>query len=242
MYKFVGCSGFFYWGWKGKFYPEDLKPSEWFSYYSSIFNTVEINSTFYNFPKKNNLKRWYKTSPENFVFSVKVNKVITHIKRFKNAAEEIEKFYSVVSQSLQEKLGAILFQLPPGFKYSKENLERIINSVDKSFTNVIEFRHKSWWNKDVYEIFKKNNLIFCSISAPEFPEDLIKTGDTIYIRFHGKENWYKYDYSDEELKSWAKKIKNSGAKTVFAYFNNDFYGYAPKNALRLIEFLNNEKK
>ncbi|WP_457639429.1 DUF72 domain-containing protein [Persephonella sp.] len=93
MKIFVGCSGFFYWDWKGRFYPEKLKPSEWFTYYAQVFNTVEINSTFYNFPKNSNLRRWYRQSPENFVFSIKANKEITHIKRFKDVSDRLKEFY-----------------------------------------------------------------------------------------------------------------------------------------------------
>ncbi len=233
----IGCSGYFYWGWKGKFYPEDLKPNQWFKYYSSIFDTVEINSTFYHFPKSSTIKKWYKDSPENFVFSVKVNKTITHLKKFKDTQDLINQFYKVVSENLNEKLGTFLFQLPPSYKYSKNNLQKIINQLNPEFKNVVEFRHKSWWNEEVYKILKENNICFCSISSPKLPEDLIKTSDFGYVRFHGKEGWYNYDYSDKELKEWAEKIKQAQFKECFIYFNNDYNAYAPKNALTLKEML-----
>ena len=233
----IGCSGYFYWGWKGKFYPEDLKPNQWFKYYSSVFDTVEINSTFYHFPKSSTIKKWYKDSPENFVFSVKVNKTITHLKKFKDTQDLINQFYKVVSENLNEKLGTFLFQLPPSYKYSKNNLQKIINQLNPEFKNVVEFRHKSWWNEEVYKILKENNICFCSISSPKLPEDLIKTSDFGYVRFHGKEGWYNYDYSDKELKEWAEKIKQAQFKECFIYFNNDYNAYAPKNALTLKEML-----
>ncbi|WP_297474101.1 DUF72 domain-containing protein [Persephonella sp.] len=237
MKKQIGCSGFFYWGWKGRFYPEDLKPSEWFRYYSSVFNTVEINSTFYKFPKKSSMKRWFRDSPDDFVFSVKVNKDITHIKRLKDVKNELQDFYNVVSDALKEKTGAFLFQMPPSFRYSKENLTRILESLSPEYLNVVEFRDVSWWNEEVFTVLSQNRIIFCSISAPKLPEKLIKTTDTVYIRFHGKENWYRHDYSEDELKLWADWIKKESPENLFVYFNNDFYAYAPKNALKFKELL-----
>ena len=213
------------------FYPEDLKPSEWFRYYSSFFNTVEINSTFYRFPKKSSMKRWFRESPEDFVFSVKVNKHITHIKRLKDVKGELQDFYEVVSDSLKEKTGAFLFQMPPSFRYSKGNLDRILGSLSPEYLNVVEFRHISWWNDDVLRALSQNKIIFCSVSAPNLPEKLIKTTDTVYVRFHGKENWYRYNYSEDELKLWADWIKKENPKNLFVYFNNDFFAYAPENAL-----------
>ncbi|WP_299227950.1 DUF72 domain-containing protein [Sulfurihydrogenibium sp.] len=240
MKDYIGCSGFFYYGWKGRFYPLDLKPNQWFTYYATKFKTVEINSTFYNFPKKISIKRFYKISPEDFKFSVKVNKAITHIKRFNDVQKDLNEFYEIVSQNLEEKLGVFLFQLPPSFKYSEDNLEKILSQIDKRYKNAIEFRHKSWWNQEVYDAFRKENLIFCSISAPKLPEKLIQTSTDLYIRFHGKV-WYNYQYSKDELISWAEKIKNLEYENSFIYFNNDYNAYAPKNALELIELLNKTK-
>lgn len=235
---FLGCSGYFYWGWKGKFYPKDLQPEGWLSYYSKFFNTVEINSTFYNFPKVSNLRRFYRETPENFLISVKVNRSITHMKKFRDTEGMVKDFYEVVKEGLREKLGCILFQLPPSFRYSEENLERVLSHMDKGFKNVIEFRHKSWWRKEVYERLKEEGVIFCSVSSPNLPEDLVETSDVVYIRFHGKEGWYRYNYSEGELREWAERIKGSSAKEVFAYFNNDYNAYAPYNCLKLMELLN----
>ncbi|SNZ09021.1 Uncharacterized conserved protein YecE, DUF72 family [Persephonella hydrogeniphila] len=226
----IGCSGYFYWGWKGVFYPEEIPPSKWFEYYSSIFDTVEINSTFYRFPKKSSVKKWYRQSPEDFVFSVKVNKQITHIKKMKNVKEELDQFYSVLSESLQEKLGAFLFQFPPSFRYSKENIERILENLNPYFLNVVEFRHKSWWNEEVYKIFLDKKITFCSISAPRLPEKLVQTSEDVYMRFHGRESWYRYNYSEEELQQWINEIKDRKINRLFVYFNNDYFGYAPENA------------
>ncbi|MDQ7054977.1 MAG: DUF72 domain-containing protein [Persephonella sp.] len=149
-----------------------MKPSHWFRYYSSVFDTVEINSTFYRFPKPSNIKKWYRDSPECFIFSVKANKEITHIKRFSKVKDRINQFYSVISENLKEKTGVFLFQMPPNFRYSQSNLERIIISLNSAFKNAVEFRHTSWWNEEVYTVFRKNNIAFCTVSAPKLRRSL----------------------------------------------------------------------
>jgi uncharacterized protein YecE (DUF72 family) len=116
-------------------------------------------------------------------------------------------------------------------------LKSIVNQLDANRRNVVEFRHKSWWNEKVYKAFREHGIIFCSCSGPRLPDDLIKTTDDIYIRFHGTKQWYRHDYSTKELKEWAQKIRKSRPKKVWAYFNNDREGYAIKNARALSKFL-----
>jgi len=237
MQKFIGCSGWFYWHWKGRFYPKDIPQSKWFQYYAKKFDTVELNSTFYHFPKIPTAKSWYRSSPKNFVYTLKVNRFITHIKKFKNVKRLVNDFYAV-GDALKEKLGCFLFQLPPSLHFNEEKLGEIISQLDLEKKNVIEFRHESWFNKKVYDELRKNGITFCIVSSRDLPEDFVKTSDDVYIRFHGKEFWYASNYSDEELKDWARKIKKSKAKNVWTYFNNDANAYAPKNALTLKSYLN----
>ena len=238
MKKYVGCSGYFYPEWKGIFYPENLKTNKWFEYYTEHFNTVEINSTFYRFPKEETLKRLYKKSPENFILSVKANRVITHIKKFKSVKNYLEKFYITIEKYLKDKLGCVLFQIPPSYHYSEENLEKILENLNFSFCNVLEFRHKSWWDKKVFNILKERKIVFCSINAPSLPNEIIKTSDIVYIRFHGKNNWYKYNYSEEELKEIVEKIIQAKPYILYSYFNNTAQGFAPLNALQFKQLLN----
>ncbi len=235
---YIGCSGYFYFHWKAKFYPEDIKPSQFFSYYQSIFDTVEINSTFYNFPKESTIKRMYNTSKEDFVYAVKMNKIITHLKKFDNVDKDLERFYHVVSY-LKEKLGVILIQLPPSFKYSEDNLTKIVDALTpySNFKNAIEFRHSSWWNERTYQMLSDNDLIFVNVDAKSLPQDMIKTTSTGYVRFHGREKWYKYDYAKDELKIKAKEIIMRNFGEVYVYFNNDYNAYAPKNALTFKEII-----
>ena len=240
MNLYIGTSGYFYWEWKGVFYPVELKPSQWFEYYSKYFNTLEINSTFYRFPSRSSIKNWYKIAPDGFLYSVKVNKLITHIKKFKGTKEILNGFYSVVSENLREKLGAFLFQLPPSFRYSVKNFGLILNQLNPDFINVIEFRNKTWFRDEVYDALKENNAVFCCVSAPKF-EVCSKTSDTMYVRFHGKKQWYRYKYSDEELKEWVDRIHSLSPETVFIYFNNTYKAYAVENAIRMKQILNQIK-
>ena len=136
----------------------------------------------------------------------------------------------MIADLLGSRFGCFLFQLPPSFHFTPERLHRILEQLDNRRRNVVEFRHKSWWNETVYKAFRESGTIFCSCSGPRLPDELIKTAGDVYIRFHGVKQWYRHDYSDEELAVWAKRIEESRAKTVWVYFNNDRNGYALKNA------------
>jgi uncharacterized protein YecE (DUF72 family) len=230
----IGCSGFYYKGWKEKFYPKGLPQRKWFEFYCESFNTVELNVTFYRFPKLEDLKGWHHRSPENFKFTVKAPRLITHYKKFNNVKRELGDFYNTVSKGLGEKLGCVLFQLHPAIEYSEENLERIVKTMDKSFINVIEFRHTSWWKDSVYKALKENGIAFCSISYPNLPDMVIKTAPTIYYRFHGVPQLYLSSYSPEKLESVQADIRKfRGIENVYAYFNNDIEVYAVYNARQL---------
>jgi uncharacterized protein YecE (DUF72 family) len=233
---FLGCSGWYYDHWIGSFYPEDIKKREWLSYYSKFFNTVEINNTFYHFPSIKNLKSWYIRTPRDFVFTLKANRLITHRKKFKETKDLIDRFYELADH-LEEKLGCILFQLPPMLKKDIELLESISEQLDLRRNNVLEFRDDSWFCEDVYDFLRKKSIIFCIISAPNLPKDAIKTVDLLYMRFHGKNNWYKYLYNEEELSEWKNRILNLNPKRIFCYFNNDYHANAIKNCKQLQKIL-----
>lgn len=230
----IGCSGFYYKGWRGKFYPDGLPQKRWFEYYCQFFNTVELNVTFYRFPKLTDLKGWFNRSPENFRFTVKAPRLITHYRKFNNAKRETNDFYNVVSNGLESKLGTVLFQLHPRIEYSEENLERILETVDTSFSNVIEFRHSTWWREDVYKTLKENNISFCGISYPGLPDDVIKSSPVMYYRFHGVPQLYLSSYSDKKLADISDDIKHfRNVSDVYCYFNNDIEVAAVANAKTL---------
>lgn len=234
---YLGCSGWFYWHWLGRFYPEDLKPNGWLDYYTKRFNSVEVNSTFYHFPKESMVKNWRKKSPNDFKFTLKANRFITHIKKFKGVRKQIKDFYKTAAL-LEEKLGCILFQLPPSLHFNEKKLEEICSELNADFDNVIEFRHNSWFeNEKTFEILKENKIGYCIVSAPGIDEVVKETSKNAYVRFHGKHGWFMSSYPNRELKEWAERMKRFKAKNVWAYFNNDFNAYAPKNCLCLKKLL-----
>lgn len=241
MYTFTGCSGFHYDAWKGKFYPEDLTKKEWLGHYSKHFNTVEINHSFYQMPKEKDLKNWHSITPRHFRFTMKGSQYITHRKKLVNdekVRSGVKNFYDVV-EVLKGKLGCILWQLPGNLHRNDEKLDTFCKILSNNFKNVIEFRHLSWFTEPVMEILEKHDVGYCILSAPdELPEQTVVTSDTAYVRFHGKEEWYVYDYSDKELEEWADKLKRLSARRIYLYFNNDANANAVKNAMKMQELLN----
>jgi uncharacterized protein YecE (DUF72 family) len=229
---YVGCSGWRYWKWRDSFYQGVPQP-RWFEHYSGVFDTVEINASFYSWPTVASVQAWRRQAGgKNTVYTVKVCELITHIKKFKGTKTLIQDF-GMIADILGEQMGCFLFQLPPSFRYTKARLNAIVSQLDPARRNVVEFRHKSWWNAEVYAAFRKAGIIFCSCSGPRLPDELVLTADEVYVRLHGPERWYRHDYSDEELGKWADRIKASGAHRAWVYFNNDNEAHAPKNAKTL---------
>jgi uncharacterized protein YecE (DUF72 family) len=234
---YIGCSGWFYWHWRGKFYPADMPNNQWFKHYAEHFDTVELNAPFYSWPTIATVKSWIRQAGKQpIVYTVKACELITHTKRF-IGTKTLVKDFGYIADLLGEHMGCFLFQLPPSYHYSPARLKNIVSQLEPNRRNVVEFRHESWWNQNVYKTFRKNGIIFCSCSGPKLPDKLIKTADDIYVRFHGTNKWYQHDYTDDELATWAQRIKDSGAKRVWAYFNNDREGYAIKNANELAKQL-----
>ncbi len=233
---YLGCSGFYYNHWKGMFYPEKLAKTKWLEYYAQFFNTLEVNNTFYRYPTEKLIRNWYDRTPADFRFTLKANRAITHTRKFHNTEQLTATFYRLAFL-LREKLLAVLFQLPPFVHKNMELLEKIASQVDSKVTNVVEFRHESWWDSEVYEYLKKKGLVFCCVSASELPNTLVKTAPTLYVRFHGKNGWYMHNYPDPELAEWAENIKQQNAEQVLCYFNNDFNANATRNCLTLKHLL-----
>ncbi|MEO6851652.1 MAG: DUF72 domain-containing protein [Mucilaginibacter sp.] len=231
----IGCSGFHYRDWKGKFYPENLPQKKWFDYYCEHFDTLELNVTFYRFPQLSFLQNWHQKSPAHFRFSVKAPKAITHFKQFHDSAGMITDFYETINNGLQEKLGSVLFQMPPRFSYDEERLDRIIKNLNPSFNNVVEFRHVSWWRDDVYKTLAEHNITFCGQSHPLLPNDVIQNTSSVYYRFHGVPNLYRSPYSKEFLQNVVDTVKtNAGAQQGWFYFNNDYDAVGVENANEMI--------
>ena len=233
----VGCSGWFYWHWRGAFYPENLPTKEWFAHYARRFRTVELNAPFYAWPTVGAVRAWTRPAGrKRFVYTVKVCELITHVRRF-TGTKTLVRDFGHIADLLGPRMGCFLFQLPPSFHYTATRLKRIVAQLDPARRNVVEFRHRSWWNERVYAAFRAAGIIFCSCSGPRLPDELVKTADDIYLRFHGTSRWYQHDYSKAELETWAARIRASGARRVWAYFNNDRDAFAIKNARTLRRLL-----
>ena len=234
----IGCSGFNYKEWKEVFYPQGLPQRRWFGFYCSQFATLELNVTFYRFPQLSSLKKWYDESAGQFLFSVKAPRLITHYKQLKDCERLLNDFYSSIREGLKEKLGMALFQFPPQFSYTGSRLEMIMQYLQKDIKNVVEFRHNSWWNSDVYRQLHTKHIIFSGISHPALPDDIIINNPTLYYRFHGVPLLYYSAYNKSTLQNLADNIlKSKTAKEVFIFFNNTAAVGAIENALWLKEYV-----
>lgn len=229
----IGCSGFHYKHWKGDFYPIDLPQKRWFEYYNKHFQTLELNVTFYRFPRLPVLQEWYQNSSPDFVFAAKVFKGITHYRQFVNCGQMLADFYGLLREGLKEKLGCVLFQMPPRMAYKPGKLDQVLEILDPTFNNVLEFRHESWWNAEVYQKLMKQKIIFCGQSHPMLPDEVVVTNKIVYYRFHGVPHLYSSSYNTAQLISLVNDIETSQVKQAFIYFNNDSHGWAIHNAIDL---------
>lgn len=235
----IGTSGWWYEHWRGRFYPPDIKENKWFEYYTRFFKSVEVNSSFYRLPFPNMVKGWAKKAPQDFKFTLKMWRRVTHLKKIKDVREDIEIFLDRISP-LKNNLGAILYQLPPSLKCDPDLLKSFLKNIPSGVDQVIEFRNKSWLIPEIFSILRKSKIAYCIVSMPDFPELIEITSQISYIRFHGREILYGSSYSDDELLKWAKLIKSFSQRRVervYVYFNNDYNAYAIFNALRLQEIL-----
>lgn len=256
---YIGTSGFSYPHWEGGvFYPKDLPKTKKLEYYSQNFNTVELNSPFYHLPEEKTFLNWKNKVPQDFVFAVKVSRVITHIKKLKGVKNVWQKFFKRAIL-LENKLGPFLFQFSSNFSATNQNIKNLdgfLKFIHVSSCNYLrkfprlrfafEFRHISWFSENIYQVFKKyQNAAICLVDSPYWPLKEEITGDFVYIRMHGSKSLYSSNYSDDELRAWFLKIKKylkpcseqNRRKNldVYVYFNNDANGYAVKNAKRLLE-------
>jgi uncharacterized protein YecE (DUF72 family) len=236
---YIGCSGWHYDHWRGLYYPEGLPKSKWLQFYAKQFNTVELNNSFYHLPSEKAFATWRESTPEDFVFAVKVSRFITHIKRLRNLGSAVENFLSRACL-LQDKLGPFLYQLPPNMKRNDAVLESFLASLPQKYQHVFEFRNESWIQDSVFNILRRYNTGLCVFDMPGFTCPLVATSDFAYIRFHGSASLYSSCYSNEELSQWAQKIAHlsENVKSIYIYFNNDAEAFAVKNALTLTKFIN----
>lgn len=241
---YIGTSGYNYphWG-EGVFYPPHLPQNKWLEYYARFFPTVELNVTFYRLPQEKTFVNWYLRTPENFHFVLKGSRFITHVKKLKDSKEPLSLFLERAG-NLKEKLRIILWQFPPAFPVDMEklgNFARLLSSATDSprVNHAFEFRHPSWFTSQVYDLLRSHNFSLCIAHSKRWPLALEITADFIYLRFHGGEVLYGSNYSEEELREWAGRIRawRKGGREIYAFFNNDAHGFAVKNGLRLGELV-----
>lgn len=238
---YCGISGWQYREFKGAFYPETVASSAQLQYYSERFSTVEVNSTFYHFSRPSTFAKWYDQTPPHFTFSIKANRYFTHDNRLSDPDDRLPEFLGSVDH-LKEKLGAILFQLPPSLHFDPERLEAFVTSLPEStkYRYVIEFRHPSWEADATYEILEANNIAVCAYDLRGYQNDVRLTADFGYIRLHGPGKLpYRGSYPTETLESWSNRLRkwSASGRDAFIYFDNTMTADAVPNARTVIESL-----
>ncbi len=236
---FVGTSGWTYDHWKGNFYPTGLPKSRWFDYYAAIFSTVEINATFYRTFKDPTYQKWYAKAPQGFSYVLKAPRPITHYRHLERVDGEIQAFWRSANL-LGDKFGLVLLQIAPDTPYDPERLQNALQAFRDPGRVAVEFRHDQWYNDEVRSLLTRLRAVFCDADSPRNHLRGWVTSNVAYIRLHGRQHWYSYNYSEAELADLAehaRKMAAEGASQVYIFFNNDFEGYAPANAQALKNLL-----
>lgn len=239
----LGCSGWSYKEWIGAFYREGEKSM--LKAYSSVFKTVEIDSTFYRYPTKGMVFGWLRYTPQDFIFAAKLPQLITHEKKLdpsRGVEQDLSKFLELMEPlQFNGKLACLLAQLPPSMKFNLNLLESFLTLYPTQYRLAVEFRHPTWMNPQLFKMLEKYQVAYTAVDEPLLPPDVHVTSDFAYIRWHGKgvSPWYNYHYQVDELKPWVPKVKEARqkAKKVFGYFNNHYHAYAVKNSLEMAEML-----
>jgi uncharacterized protein YecE (DUF72 family) len=234
----IGTSGWSYDYWAGCFYPEHLAAAGRLGFYASRFGTVEVDATFYRLPSEHAVVAWRDAVPEGFVFAVKGSRLITHFRRLGDIDEELEAFMRRMSM-LGDKLGVVIWQLPPNLTADVELLARFLTRLPAgSVRHAVEFRHESWLADETFAVLRAHNAAHVHVSSDAMPQNFTPTADFVYVRFHGTAS-YHGAYERPALEPWAAFLRQQAeqGRDCFAYFNNDAEGHAPADAARLVDML-----
>ena len=229
----VGTSGWVYPDWAERFYA-GVPRTQWLRHYAERFPTVEVNATFYRLPSVRAVTHWREQVPAGFRFVVKGSRYLTHVKRLTDTDEGLRRFFERV-EPLGDCLDTVLWQLPPNLHVDLERLDAFLDAVPTNVRHAVEFRHASWQVPDAYTVLERHGALLVTVSGPQLPEDRTITGNGVYVRFHGLRPGYAYDYTDADLRPWAKWLRSQ--RDGFAFFNNDLSGHAIDNANRLTQML-----
>jgi uncharacterized protein YecE (DUF72 family) len=233
---YLGTSGWYYAHWADRFYPKGLPKSDWLPYYCTKFNTVEVNASFYRLPSESMVAGWREKTPAGFVFAFKGSRVVTHLKKLKGTSEYLATFYARVGM-VGEKLGVVLWQLPPSLRFDLALLEGFLAELRQDIRQVVEFRHDSWFTPETFALLERYHVGLCIVSSPTMPVVVKATAGFAYVRWHGNALLYISNYSHKQLEDWARQIRGLPVQDVFGYFNNDAFAFAPQNCLELKEIL-----
>jgi uncharacterized protein YecE (DUF72 family) len=235
----VGCSGWQYKHWRGDFYPADLPSSKWFEHYARTFDTVEINNSFYRLPEAATFAKWAAQAPRGFVYAVKASRFLTHMKKLKDPEAPLALLFQRMAP-LRRRQGPVLFQLPPGWKLNRERLEHFLQALPRGTRHVVEFRDSSWYTDAVYARLEQSRVSLCLHDMHGSATGMRRVGPFVYVRFHGAgDAKYGGAYSEGRLRDWAEWLNTQRSQgiDVYAYFNNDVGGHAPRDAVALRRFL-----
>ncbi len=232
----IGTSGWSYPHWRGPFYPGELPEGNWLDFYAARFNATEVNSTFYQLPAPETLVNWRDTVPAGFQFAVKGSRYITHMKKLKDARDTVPRFLERID-ALGDKLGPVLFQLPPKWRFNPDRLAAFLQALPGGYRYTLELRDPSWLDDRAYALLGAHGAALCIYHLEGRLSPLEVTGDFVYVRLHGPDGAYQGSYSEEELAGWAETMERWSAegRDVYCFFDNDEAGYAAANAARLAE-------
>jgi uncharacterized protein YecE (DUF72 family) len=235
----IGCSGWNYKSWRGRFYPGDLPPDRWLAFYARRFDTVEVNNTFYRLPERETFAAWRAQVPAAFLVAVKASRFLTHMKRLRDADEPIERLF-VRAAALERKLGPVLYQLPGNFTRDPSRLDSFLAALPRTrrglrLRHVLEFRHPSWYVSETFDLLERRGVALCLHDKQGSEIDRPFVGPFVYVRFHGTSGHYHGSYPESQLAAWARRLAERAqqGQRVFAYFNNDPDAVATENALSL---------
>lgn len=238
----IGTSGWHYKHWCGPFYEDRTAPSQMLQVYLRYFDTVEINNSFYKLPSAETFRLWRQSAPPGFRFAVKASRFITHMKKLKDPQNALDNILKRAAE-LKDKLGPILFQLPPKWMVNAERLEEFLAALPQRHQYAFEFRERSWHKDAIYDILRRHNAAFCMYELNGFHSPEPITADFTYIRLHGPGGPYQGSYSQETLREWARKIERWGErlKDIYVYFDNDQAAFAARNALQLKQMVREDR-
>ena len=231
----IGCSGWQYADWRERFYPKGLGQPRWLSHYARHFDTVEVNSTFYRLASRDAVARWVEETPEGFVFACKASRYLTHIKRLRELEPGIERYYERIEPLVESpKLGPIVWQFPANFHRDDEALAGALERM-RPGRHCFEFRHESWFTKDVYSLLGEHGAALVIGDHPKWPFQARElTTDWTLVRLHFGSRGRRGNYSEREIETWARRIAQWRRRAeVFVYFNNDWEGFAIDNGVSL---------